>query len=77
MRFLGDPSPETGFGSTSLLLWGHRGGAQGEDEDDDDNDVDDEDGDDDVFSSNGVQVSGVITYDECTVNFSDMMNKVI
>ena len=22
------------------------------------------------------QVSGVITYDECTVNFSDMMNKV-
>ena len=44
--FLGDSSPETDLGSTSVLVWGHRGGTQGGDDvylgdDDGDNDGDD------------------------------------
>ena len=42
--FLGDSSFETDLGSTSVLVWGHRGGTQGGDDDylgDDDGDRDD------------------------------------
>ena len=38
---LGDSSPETDLGSTSVLVWGHRGGTQGGNDDylgDDDGD---------------------------------------
>ena len=58
--FPGDSSLETGLGSTSLLLRGHWGGAQGEDHDDDadDDETDDDnsknDDDDDDYDDNHV-----------------------